>query len=53
MTQVLLQGSLAMTPDALVSEMSVRRDSWVQLVVIAVALVIAVGLAVAWWITCQ
>ncbi len=32
---------------------AVRADRWVVLVVIAIALVIAVGLAVAWWITCQ
>jgi hypothetical protein len=31
----------------------VRKDRWVVLVVIAIALVLAVGLAVAWFITCQ
>lgn len=31
----------------------IRKDRWVILVVIAIALVLAVGLAVAWWITCQ
>lgn len=31
----------------------VRLDRWVQLVIIALALVLAVGLMVAWWITCQ
>lgn len=30
-----------------------RRDRWVVAVFISVALVVAVGLAVAWWITCQ
>ncbi len=31
----------------------VRLDRWVVVVVIAIALVLAVGLAAAWWITCQ
>lgn len=30
-----------------------RRDRWAVLVVISIALVLAVGLGVAWWITCQ
>lgn len=36
-----------------VRDSAVRRDNWVVLVVIAIALVVAVGLGVAWWITCQ
>lgn len=32
---------------------TVRLDRWVQLVIIALALILAVGLAIAWWITCQ
>ena len=31
----------------------VNADRWVFLVVIAIALVLAVGLAVAWWSVCQ
>lgn len=31
----------------------VRVDRWVWIVAIAIALILAVGLAVAWWITCQ
>jgi hypothetical protein len=30
-----------------------RRDRWVTVVIIAIALVVAVGLVTAWWITCQ
>lgn len=32
---------------------SVRKDPWVQLVIIAIALILAVGLLAAWWMTCQ
>jgi hypothetical protein len=32
---------------------AVRRDRWVVLVVIAIAVVIAAGLLVAWWAACQ
>jgi len=53
MSQLLLQQSAALTPGSLAAQFHIRRDSWVQLVVIGLALILAVGLAVAWWITCQ
>ncbi|MCM6762578.1 hypothetical protein NB037_09140 [Rathayibacter sp. ZW T2_19] len=32
---------------------TVRTDRWVQVVVIAVALVVVMGLLAAWWMVCQ
>jgi hypothetical protein len=42
-------------PGGLIRDLQSRlsRDSWVWIVVIAIALVLAVGLMVAWWIVCQ
>lgn len=35
------------------SELPVRIDRWAILVAIAVALIVLVGFATAWWIACQ
>lgn len=32
---------------------TIRRDPWVVLVVVAVAVILAVGLVAAWWMACQ
>jgi len=45
--------SLAERSAALSTGSTVRVDRWVIIVVIAVAVVLAIGLATAWWIACQ
>jgi hypothetical protein len=56
-SETLARVAIAMsTAPAALSELrtsTVRRDPWVTVVLIALALVVAVGLIAAWWIVCQ
>lgn len=44
---------VARSPRAVAEQFGLRQDRVVVLILIAIALIIAAGLAVAWWAACQ